>query len=297
MSAAVNSDGSSTVPPASVAVVTVTYSPGATLGSFLDSLQKASDHPVPVVLADNGSHDGAPEAATARDNVTLLRTGANLGFGQAANRGVAATGSEWVVVANPDVVWAPGSLDELMAAAQRWPRAGSLGPLIRTDAGDLYPSARELPSLGQGIGHALLGSRWPSNPWSAGYRRDNDAIAERPAGWLSGSCLLIRRAAFDAVGGFDPAYFMYFEDVDLGDRLGRAGWQNVYVPSAEVVHLGGHSTSKRRSDMLAEHHRSAWTYLARRYPGPRWAPVRWLLYAGLQLRARILNAKDGKGKR
>ena len=106
----------------------------------------------------------------------------------------------------------------------------SLGPLIETADGDIYPSARALPSLGRGIGHALCGWWWPANPWTAAYRRERGAPAEGAVGWLSGSCLLLRRKAFDAVGGFDPAYFMYFEDVDLGDRLGRAGWQNVYVP-------------------------------------------------------------------
>ena len=58
--------------------------------------------------------------------------------------------------------------------------------------------------------------------------------SERPVGWLSGSCLLVRKAAFDEVNGFDERYFMYMEDVDLGDRMGRAGWQNVYVPAAEI---------------------------------------------------------------
>jgi N-acetylglucosaminyl-diphospho-decaprenol L-rhamnosyltransferase len=275
----------------SVSVVTVTYFPGPTLLAFLESLSSASANPVPVVIADNGSTDGAPQAAADRTGVQLLLTGSNLGFGQAANRGVAATDTEWVVIANPDVVWTPGSLDALLAAAARWPRAATLGPLIRTEHGELYPSARALPSLGRGIGHALLGPWWPSNPWTAAYHRDNDALQERSAGWLSGSCLLVRREAFDSVGGFDPAYFMYFEDVDLGDRLGRAGWLNVYVPSSEVMHLGGHSTSKRRSAMVAEHHRSAWTYLSKRYQGARWAPLRLVIRMGLKARVALLTAR------
>ena len=76
------------------------------------------------------------------------------------------------------------------------------------------------------------------------YRQETAAACERTAGWLSGSCLLLRREAFDSVDGFDSRYFMYFEDVDLGDRIGRAGWLNVYVPEAEVVHIGGHSTAR-----------------------------------------------------
>lgn len=279
-----------TAPRASLAVVTVTYSPGDTLDAFIASIGSIDGVPVPVVVADNGSTDGAPERAAENPNVRLVRTGGNLGFGQAANRGVAVAGEvDWVLIANPDVVLAPGALAELLAATERWPRAGSLGPLIRTPEGEVYPSARALPSLGRGIGHALFGWFWRGNPWTAAYRRENETVTERTAGWLSGSCLLVRRVAFDGIGGFDPRYFMYFEDVDLGERLGRAGWLNVYVPSAEIVHLGGHSTSRQRGEMLAEHHRSAATYLAGRYPGARWAPLRVLLRAGLAVRAELVG--------
>lgn len=273
-----------------LAVVTVTYSPGETLEAFLDSLKAATDRPARVVLADNGSVDGAPERAARRDGVELLRIGENVGYGTAANRAVVTLGPEvgWVVVANPDLEWGEGSIDTLLAAAGRWPRAGALGPLIRDPDGSVYPSARLLPSLGRGAGHAVLGRVWPANPWSRAYRQSEARIGERAAGWLSGSCLLLRRTAFDSVGGFDPRYFMYFEDVDLGDRLGKAGWLNVYVPGAEVTHLGGVSTSKPEVSvrMLTEHHRSAYRYLADRHPGVAAAPVRAALRAGLAVRAR-----------
>ena len=130
----------------------------------------------------------------------------------------------------------------------------------------------------------MFGAVWPGNPWTRSYRREQ-APVERTAGWLSGSCLLLRREAFDSVGGFDPSYFMYFEDVDLGERLGRAGWLNVYAPSAEIVHTGSHATVHNKQAMFVEHHRSAYRYLARRYPGPRWLPVRLGLRAGLMTRA------------
>jgi N-acetylglucosaminyl-diphospho-decaprenol L-rhamnosyltransferase len=273
-----------------VAVVTVTYSPGETLERFLDSLTKATTRPVRVVLADNGSTDGAPEKAAGRDGVRLLRTGENLGYGAGANRGAAELPDDvgWVVIANPDVEWRPGSLDELLEAGERWPRGGAFGPLIREPNGTVYPSARLLPSLGRGAGHGVLGAVWPGNPWTREYRQSDTAVSERLAGWLSGSCLLVRRTAFESVHGFDPRYFMYFEDVDLGERLGRAGWQNVYVPSAEVVHLGGHATARASRRMLAEHHRSAYRYLADRHRGLRWLPLLGVVRAGLELRWRLL---------
>ncbi len=274
-------------------VVVVTYSSGESLATFLDSLAAATTQPLDVVLADNGSADGSVEAAALRPDVRVVATGGNVGYGRAVNVGIATTSGELVVIANPDVVWQPGALDELAAAAKRWPHAGSLGPLINTPDGAIYPSARALPSLGRGIGHALCGWWWPSNPWTASYRRERGEPVEGPAQWLSGSCLVVRRAAFDAVGGFDPAYFMYFEDLDLGERLGRAGWQNVYVPSAVVVHTGGHATARDPGAMAAEHHRSAWIYLSRHYPGWRWAPVRWTLRAGLFVRSAIARRVRG----
>ncbi len=278
-------------------MVTVTYSPGETLETFLDSVGKATSRPLQVLLVDNGSTDGAPERAMRRDGVQLLRIGENVGYGSAANRGVVEFGSEvgWVVVANPDIEWHPGSLDELLAAGDRWPRAGALGPLIRQLGGAVYPSARLLPALGRGVGHALLGPVWPGNRWTTTYRQSDTALGERTAEWLSGSCLLLRRAAFESVGGFDSRYFMYFEDVDLGDRLGRAGWLNIYVPTAEVTHLGGHATSRVSDLMVAEHHRSTYRYLADRYPGPLCAPLRLALRAGLAGRSELVRRAARRG--
>ena len=276
-------------------VVTVTYSPGPHLERFLASLSLATERPISVLLADNGSTDGTPQEAVERyPNVRLFATGANLGYGTAVNRAVAQLaesgddGADWMIVANPDVQWGPGSIDALLDAAGRWPRAGALGPLIRDPDGSLYPSARHLPSLIRGSMHALVGPFWKSNPWTLAYRQERLEPSERPVGWLSGSCLLVRRSAFSQVGGFDERYFMYMEDVDLGDRLGRAGWQSVYVPSSEVLHHRGHATGYDPESHLAAHHRSTYLFLSDRHPGWRRAPLRWTLRGSLALRSRLM---------
>jgi N-acetylglucosaminyl-diphospho-decaprenol L-rhamnosyltransferase len=263
-------------------VVAVTYSPGAALEGFLDSLAQATSRPVEVVLADNGSTDGAPERAAARyPHVRLLRTGGNIGYGAAANAGLADLRAGRALIANPDLRFHPGSVDELLAAADRWPRAATLGPAIMTPEGELYPSARDLPSLSTGAGHALLGWAWRGNPWTARYRREREAPRERPAGWLSGSCLLVDLEAYWSVGGFDPGYFMYFEDVDLAQRLTRRGWLHAYVPTAVVEHEGGHATRREPHRMQRVHHTSALRYLSGQYPGRRNAPLRGALRLGL----------------
>lgn len=278
---------------AKLAVVTVTYSPGEHLEHFLATLTGATELSTQVIMADNGSTDGAPEAAeAAHPNVRLLYTGGNIGYGGAVNRAVAEVdpSAEFVVVANPDVRWGPGSLDRLLEAAARWPRAGALGPLIREPDGSIYPSARSVPTLVSGAGHALLGTVWPSNPWTRRYRQDNEAVTEREVGWLSGSCLLLRRAAFDTVDGFDSRYFMYMEDVDLGDRLGRAGWRNVYIPDAEVTHAKGHAAGRHPELMLPAHHESAYRFQADRHPHLWQAPLRGALRVGLAARSKLVVA-------
>ena len=273
-----------------VRIVVVTWQPGESLDAFLDSLPAAGTVPAHVVVADNGSTDGSVERVADRAWVTVVRTGANLGYGGAANVGAAAPTAaaepveELVLVANPDIVWHPAALDELVAATRRWPRGGAFGPAILTPAGDLYPSARSFPSLSRGIGHALLGWWWPRNRFTQSYRRERSAAVEATAGWLSGSCLLLRREAFDGVDGFDPAYFMYFEDLELCRRLARAGWDSVYVPSAVVTHVGGQATRQAKPEMLRAHHRSAYRYLRSEYAGVRWLPVRIVLAVGLAAR-------------
>lgn len=285
--------------------MTVTYSPGPHLDRFLATLSHATDRPVRVIMADNGSTDGAPEEAVERyPNVVLMRTGGNLGYGTAANRAVGAYladgASEFFMVVNPDVQWGPHSIDELLAAARRWPLAGALGPLIRDPDGTIYPSARHQPSVVRGGMHAVVGPIWKSNPWTAAYRQERQEPSERSVGWLSGSCLLLRTAAFAEIGGFDERYFMYMEDVDLGDRLTRAGWQNVYVPTAEIVHDKGHAAGRDPARNLVAHHDSTYTFLADRHPRAWQAPLRWAFRAALAARAglvvRSARRSDVKGR-
>lgn len=285
-------------PARPLAVITVTFSPGEYLARFLDSVPGAVSAGAVVVMADNGSTDGAPEAAAAaREGVELLRTGGNIGYGAAMNRGVEAVRArrdagevddEFILISNPDVVFTPGAVDRMIEAARRHPRAGAVGPLIRDPDGSVYPSARAVPTLFSGIGHALLAPLWPGNPFSRRYRDDSDMSHERTSGWLSGSCQLLRWEAFDEVGGFDERYFMYMEDVDLGDRLSRAGWENIFTPDAEITHARGHSASSHPEITVPAHHESAYRFQADRLTAPWQAPVRLVLRVGLKVRGAVM---------
>ncbi|MGO1465633.1 MAG: glycosyltransferase, partial [Candidatus Corynebacterium faecigallinarum] len=233
-------------------------------------------------------------------------TGGNIGYGAGMNAGVEALrdrraageiDGEFVLISNPDVVFDPGSIDEMVAAARRHPTAGAVGPLIREVDGSVYPSARSIPTLGAGIGHALLAPVWKNNPFTRRYLADSVMDTERTSGWLSGSCQLLRWEAFDAVGGFDERYFMYMEDVDLGDRLARAGWQNIFTPAAEITHAKGHSAGKHPEITLPAHHDSAYRFQADRLTAWWQAPVRWVLWVGLKARGKVAVALAQRARR
>jgi N-acetylglucosaminyl-diphospho-decaprenol L-rhamnosyltransferase len=106
---------------------------------------------------------------------------------------------------------------------------------------------------------------------------------------LSGACVLVRKSAFDEIGGFDTGFFMYFEDVDLGYRLGKSGHRNVYEPAAVVTHTGAHSTNSDSGRMITAHHESARRFLNKKYSGPLLWPVRVVLRIGLQLRSALVR--------
>lgn len=280
----------------SVAVLTVSYNSSEALGPFLDSVSTATDGSPVVRIVDNSSLDVEMTARIATEHgAELIRLDSNLGYGGAIN--VAAKGLPSTVthllISNPDVVFEPGGLDHLVAAMDRNPSVGAVGPQVQNSDGTIYPSAREIPSLRNGIGHALLTRIWGSNPWSRRYLSNpSPSDGPREVGWLSGSCLLVRREAFESIAGFDDRFFMYFEDVDLGFRLGRAGWTNWYDPAAVVTHSGAHSTSKHSREMLIAHHESAYQFLALKYPGKALAPLRMILKVALRSRAQWVTRRE-----
>jgi N-acetylglucosaminyl-diphospho-decaprenol L-rhamnosyltransferase len=273
------------------AIVTVSYNSESVLPSFLASAPAASTDDTVVVVADNDSRDPVGLRRMAEEvGATFIELGTNAGYGSAINRAVATLRDDvdWVLVSNPDVILGPGALDQLLATARSDDRIGAVGPAVLETDGSVYPSARRVPSLRTGIGHALLANVWPANPWSKRYHQDGDHSVRRDTGWLSGACVLVRRSLFDRLGGFDEGYFMYFEDVDLGWRIGRAGYRNVYEPAATVTHIGAHSTQGDASDrMRRAHHASAYRFLARKYAAAWLWPLRVVLRVALAIRARM----------
>ncbi|MFP5310285.1 MAG: glycosyltransferase family 2 protein [Actinomycetes bacterium] len=265
---------------ARAAVVVVSHDTRAEALACLATLDAAGADE--VVLVDAGSRDGTAEAVGgAFPEVVILRL-ANVGFGRAANAGVAATRAPAVVVANADTRFAPGSVAALADALAADPGLAAAGPRVVYPDGRHQASARRLPSLGTAVGHGLFGLWLPENPWTRRYRlADLDPDRSHEVDWLSGCAVALRREAFDAVGGFDPGYFMYVEDVDLAWRLRQAGWRIATAPAAVVVHRVGASADARRAVMVRAHARSLARFADRAYlSGPR-AWLRPLVRVGL----------------
>jgi N-acetylglucosaminyl-diphospho-decaprenol L-rhamnosyltransferase len=239
-----------------------------------------------IVAVDNASHDGSEQALNASDpGVAFFQAGRNLGFGAAANRGVRASSGDFVAIMNPDVVVEPGCLKALVDALERDPGLAIVAPRVVNRDGSVYPSARAFPSLVDAAGHAFLHFVAPHNRFSRRYKLlDWDRATSRDVDWVSGTFLLARRSAFDTLGGFDEAYFMYVEDVDLCWRCWRRGWRVAYEPSGTVIHAIGASSELAPYRMILAHHRSLFRFATRTHTGLH----RFLLpfiAAGLALRA------------
>jgi N-acetylglucosaminyl-diphospho-decaprenol L-rhamnosyltransferase len=244
-------------------VVVVNHNAGAYLARCLESVRTAAgDIRTDVVIVDNHSSDGSVDRIADRHpEVAVIRNRRNVGFARAANQGLDATDTPFVLLLNPDAEVIGGTLGALVKVTRERPRAGAIGVLVRNPDGTLQPSARRVPGLGEALGHAFLGPLWRDNPWTRSYTMaDWDRSTEREVEWVSGSAMVLRRSALTEVGFFDERYFMYVEDVDLCTRLRRAGWQVLFSPEVEVVHQIGVSTKGQRGRMAFAHSDSIYRY-------------------------------------
>jgi N-acetylglucosaminyl-diphospho-decaprenol L-rhamnosyltransferase len=224
---------------APVTIAVVSWNTRELLARCLASLAGEADAGrAEVWVVDNASGDGSADLVRNRFGwARLVALEENAGFGPAVNLVAARTAGEWLAPANADVELEPGALERLLEAGARDPEAGAIAPRLVLPDGRSQHAAYPFPTLpfaaafNLGLHRALPGlgdrlcvpGRWdPDRP--------------RHVDWAVGAFLLVRRAAWDAVGGFDAGQWMYAEDLDLGWRLARAGWPTRYEPAARVRH-------------------------------------------------------------
>ncbi len=216
----------------------------------------------PALVVDNASTDGSADLAE-RLGARVLRLARNEGYGRANNAGARASEATFLLILNPDVVLEPDAPARLREAARLYPEAGLLAPRLVEPDGRLFFQARSLLSP---------------------YLRNPRGLPCRPAGdccapFLSGACLLVRREPFLAMGGFDPAIFLFYEDDDLCRRMIEAGRSLVHVHAAVARHGRGRSSGARPGRVYRSRWHLAWSasYAARKWrlpdPAPRLALV------------------------
>jgi GT2 family glycosyltransferase len=226
-----------------IGIVIVTFNSRAEIGPCLDSLRTSGAE---VVVVDNASSDGTPAEVRGR-NVRLITNGTNRGFAAAVNQGIEELSTPYVLLLNPDAELMAG-LDALRDACELPHSAGAGGKLEDADGRpQIGFMARQLPGPLVLVLEVLLLNRvWPNNPVNRRYRglqlNYNMRIpVEQPAG----AFLMLRRAVWQELGGFDESFSpLWFEDVDFCRRTKDHGYQLFFVPEARARHRGGHSISQ-----------------------------------------------------
>lgn len=285
-------------PEPRVTAVMVTYNSRATLPRALAGLRASFDRGLcKCVVVDNDSRDGTADYVRAEHRwVELVATGKNLGFGRGNNRGFARAQTEYVLLLNPDAELAPEALQSLIEFLDSEPRAGIVGPAIREDGRPDQP-AFHFPTPATILRAALgrLGGQGGALAVPIEPRRYR-------VEWLCGAVLLVRRSLLQTIQGFDPRFFLYFEETDLCLRARQAGFETWVLGDVVAGHYGGISTRAVQRPMwdgcIAEHYFQSRFYYMRKHFGLARAALAELcevllitLYGGV----RALAGKPNRG--
>ena len=234
----------------SIDAVIVSYRSAETLRGCVEPLARIPH--VRVTVVDNASPDESVETI-ADLPVEIVRSGRNGGFSYGCNLGAARGTAPFLLFLNPDARIDAGALEVLASVLRTDPATAVVGPRILDDDGELAWSQRRFPRHRSTYGQALFAHRlWPRAAWSDELIR-NTAVYDVPGTpeWLSGACMLVRRTAFEQLGGFDERFFLYCEDTDICRRVWDAGQTVRFEPSARVWHVGGASSGVGETQPIA----------------------------------------------
>ncbi|MBX3097822.1 MAG: glycosyltransferase family 2 protein, partial [Fimbriimonadaceae bacterium] len=259
-----------------------------------------------VIVVENDSADGSAEMiANEFPWVRLLLPGANLGFTGGHNLALAEKNGFHSALLNSDTIVHKGAIETLIRFMRENPEVGVVGPKLLNPDGSLQYSCRQFPNpVAAAFRNTFLGRLFPQNKAVTDYlMQDWDHSSVRDVDWVSGAALFMRGEVYEEIGGLDPHFFMYCEDVDICKRTWAAGWRVTYLPDAVITHAIGRSTDKVANKMIVRFHRSMFRYYAK-HIAPRFFLTRWLslLFAGsaLSLRAGVFlaqNARDALKRR
>jgi N-acetylglucosaminyl-diphospho-decaprenol L-rhamnosyltransferase len=281
-----------------VSVIIVSWNTRELLRQSLASVL-ASPLVLETFLVDNDSTDGSVEMArTEFPDVTVIANHVNVGFGRGNNQALALAKSEFVLLLNPDARLEQGGLERLVDALDRDQSAAVVGPLVVSEDGAPQSTRRRFPTVPTLFFESTpLQTLLPStHPWLRDfYVRDRADTQAQEVDWLVGACLLVRRAAFEQVGGFDERFFMYFEETDWCRRYRQAGWSVRFEPTAVARHLGGQSSDQVPARRQCEFNESKCRYMLKWNGRALSLALRWFLFgaAAFQLAEESLKLAIG----
>jgi N-acetylglucosaminyl-diphospho-decaprenol L-rhamnosyltransferase len=200
-----------------------------------------------IVVVDNASSDGSIDMVrTEFPGVHLVVNNQNRGFTAANNQGLGVSRGRYLLLLNPDTEVVGDALTIMLSYMDAHPDVGTLGPKLLYPDGSLQPSRRRFPTFATALLESTVFQEWwPENrTLRRYYMADTADDAVQPVDWVVGACLLVRRQAYEQVGGLDEGYFMYSEELDWCKRLKAAGWEVVYLPSATIIHHEGKSSEQ-----------------------------------------------------
>jgi len=248
-----------------VSVIIVSWNAKRFLLECIESvLRQSSDSlSLEVIVVDNASLDGSPEAVRDRHpSVTVIANEANLGFAKANNIGMQASGGEYLFLINSDVVVADNCFGKCIDYMEKHPEIGLLGPKIRGPDGQVQRSCMSYPSLWNALTRALaLDSLFPrSRLFGSHLLTFWNHDDTRPVEVINGCFWVVRRPALEHVGMLDERFFIYGEDIDWCRRFNESGWKVVFFTGAEAVHYGGSSSANAPVRFDVEMQRANYQY-------------------------------------
>jgi GT2 family glycosyltransferase len=256
-----------------LAIVIVNFNAREHLENCLASLVSTPPTtPHEVVVVDNASTDGSVGAVRARfPGVRICEQPGNSGFSTANNAGIRATVSELILLLNNDTIIPPHSIDALVARLDAKPDVAVAGPrLVDADGRPELSFGRMISPAGELRQKMLTALQRRGTPPVAGWI-DRATSREQYVDWVSGACLLVRRAAAEEAGLLDERYFLYTEDVDFCAAIRAHGHRVLFTPAAEIVHLRGRSRATAPAASNEAYRRSHLAFYEKHHP--RWAPV------------------------
>jgi N-acetylglucosaminyl-diphospho-decaprenol L-rhamnosyltransferase len=271
-----------------VSVVVVTYDGLPWIERCLASVSRC-----PTVVVDHGSSDGTVDFVRSRFPEVQVIEAENRGLGAGWNVGLRASDSRYVLILNADAWLVGDALERIVAFADEHPRAAIVGPRLLNPDGTLQRSVRGFPTLWRlATEYFFLRKLAPRTGllnafYGGGF--EHDSVYE--ADFVMGACMFVRRSAVEEVGGLDEDFFLFSEETDWAFRFHESGWQVLFYPGAECVHVGGSSHGGR---LYRENLRGHLRFFLKHRGARQAERARRLLLAGTRLRALLYRGERGR---